>query len=75
MAILYRNMNAWPPPLLAISDLPPQELLLRLGVSAILALFLGIEREKPHRAAGMRTHVLVALGSAMFVLAVLNADA
>ena len=65
-------MMGWSSPLLAVSDLPPQELLLRLGVAAILGLFLGIEREKPHRAAGMRTHVLVALGAAMFVLVTMN---
>lgn len=63
------------PMLFAVSDLPVSELAFRLGAAALLALFIGIEREKPNRAAGMRTHVLVALGSAMFVLAAQNAGA
>lgn len=59
---------------LAFNDLDPQ-MLLRLGAAAGFGLIIGIEREVPHRAAGMRTHVLVALGSALFVLASLEAGA
>jgi putative Mg2+ transporter-C (MgtC) family protein len=60
--------------LLAANTFDPQ-MLLRLSVAAVLGLVIGLEREKPHRAAGMRTHVLVALGSALFVTASLNAGA
>ena len=59
---------------LAINDVDPQ-MLLRLGAAAGLGLVIGIEREHPHRAAGMRTHALVALGSALFVLASSQAGA
>lgn len=58
----------------ATSALPPQEILLRLGLAAVFAMVLGIEREKPHRAAGLRTHVLVGLGAAMFVVCAMCAD-
>lgn len=60
--------------LLASMTFDPQ-MLLRLSVAAGLGLVIGLEREKPHRAAGMRTHVLVALGSALFVTSALNAGA
>ena len=41
---------------------------LRLLIAAILGGILGFEREQKGKAAGLRTHMLVALGSALFVL-------
>lgn len=46
---------------------------LRLLLAAFLGALLGFERELTRRPAGLRTHMLVALGSAMFVLAVMQA--
>jgi putative Mg2+ transporter-C (MgtC) family protein len=43
--------------------------LVRLLVAALLGGLLGLERELTGKPAGLRTHMLVALGSAMFVLA------
>ena len=47
--------------------------LLRIGVRLVAAVVLGgligLEREKNRRAAGLRTHMLVALGAAVFTLA------
>ena len=48
-----------------ISDL---ELLARLGLAALLAALIGIERESRDQPAGLRTHVLVSLGAALFTL-------
>lgn len=42
---------------------------LRLALAALLGGLLGIEREAKGKAAGVRTHMLVAMGAAMFVLA------
>ena len=42
--------------------------LVRMVVAAALGGFLGLERERAGKAAGLRTHMLVALGSAVFVL-------
>lgn len=42
--------------------------LVRLLLAALLGALLGIERELTAKPAGLRTHMLVALGSAMFVL-------
>lgn len=44
-------------------------ILLRLALAALLGGLLGIEREARGKAAGVRTHMLVAMGAAMFVLA------
>src|SRR5689334_2394549 len=41
---------------------------LRLVVACILGGVIGFEREYEHKRAGMRTHILVALGSALFTL-------
>jgi putative Mg2+ transporter-C (MgtC) family protein len=43
-------------------------ILLRLALAALLGFVLGFEREQKGKAAGVRTHMLVAIGSAMFVL-------
>ena len=46
----------------------PEELVLRLAVAAILGGLVGLERERLEWAAGMRTHALVSLGSALFMV-------
>jgi len=43
-------------------------LLLRLGLAVMLGAAIGYERERREAAAGLRTHMLVALGTALFVL-------
>ncbi|RIX73478.1 MgtC/SapB family protein [Acidovorax cavernicola] len=40
----------------------------RLLLAAVLGFLLGFEREQHGKAAGVRTHMLVAIGSALFVL-------
>jgi putative Mg2+ transporter-C (MgtC) family protein len=44
------------------------EALLRLALAAVLGGVVGIERELREREAGLRTHLLVALGSALFTI-------
>lgn len=44
-------------------------IVLRLGLAALFGLLLGFEREHHGKAAGIRTHMMVAVGSALFVLA------
>ena len=54
------------------SDLPDAaqwvRLVLRLGLAVLLGALIGYERERHESAAGLRTHMLVALGTALFVL-------
>jgi putative Mg2+ transporter-C (MgtC) family protein len=40
----------------------------RLALAGVLGAFLGIQRERVHSAAGLRTHILVAVGAALIVL-------
>ena len=44
----------------------------RLGTAIVLGGLLGLERERKGRAAGLKTHILVSVGSALFVLAPLQ---
>ena len=44
------------------------EMVLRLGVAAVLGGMIGIERERHGRPAGFRTHILVSLGSALIMM-------
>ena len=44
------------------------QITVRLLIAAVLGGVLGFEREQKGKAAGVRTHMLVALGAALFVL-------
>ncbi len=39
------------------------DVLLRLAISTLIGLFIGLERERHHRPAGMKTHIMVCLGA------------
>src|SRR5215212_8047009 len=54
--------------LLKIPSLTWDEELLRVAVAAALGGAVGLERELREREAGFRTHMLVAVGSALFTL-------
>lgn len=49
-------------------------IVVRVLVAAILGGIVGWERERKGRAAGLKTHILVSIGSALFVLAPLLAE-
>jgi putative Mg2+ transporter-C (MgtC) family protein len=59
------------------SDLPDVKVVTQLVLRMLLAIglggLLGYQRERQGKAAGLRTHMLVALGSAFFVLIPLQA--
>jgi putative Mg2+ transporter-C (MgtC) family protein len=46
----------------------PEQVVIRLVVAAVLGGLVGLERERLEWAAGMRTHALVSLGSALFMV-------
>jgi putative Mg2+ transporter-C (MgtC) family protein len=46
----------------------PEQIVLRLVVAVVLGSLIGLERERLEWAAGMRTHALVSLGSALFMV-------
>jgi putative Mg2+ transporter-C (MgtC) family protein len=47
----------------------------RLVLAAALGALLGAQRERVHSAAGLSTHMLVGLGTALFVLAMIESGA
>jgi len=53
----------------AIPTLASYEALLRLALAALLGAAIGIEREISEHEAGLRTHMIVSLGSCLFTLA------
>jgi putative Mg2+ transporter-C (MgtC) family protein len=46
--------------------MPPLDLMLRLLLAAGLGAAIGVERELHHKSAGLRTNILIAVGSALF---------
>ncbi len=51
-----------------MNGLPLWELVLRLLLAVVLCGLVGLERESRGQAAGLRTHVVVGLGSALFTV-------
>ena len=52
-----------------VPSVPDLEVLIRLGVAAFVGAIVGIDRERQGKPAGLRTHVLVSAGAALFVVA------
>lgn len=48
------------------------EILLRLILAVVFGGLIGLEREFIHKPAGIRTHMIVSLGSALFILVILD---
>jgi putative Mg2+ transporter-C (MgtC) family protein len=48
--------------------LPAHQMILRLVVAAVLGSIVGIERERLNWVAGLRTHMLVCVGAALFMI-------
>jgi putative Mg2+ transporter-C (MgtC) family protein len=55
---------------MSVSVLPSDwlTLLFRLVLALLLGATVGAQRQRQHKAAGLRTHMLVSLGAAIFVM-------
>lgn len=51
-----------------MTSLPDAELVQRLLTAALLGSILGFERESRQKSAGLRTNILISIGSALFTL-------
>jgi putative Mg2+ transporter-C (MgtC) family protein len=51
-----------------IPELSSWQVVARLGIAALLGCAIGVERELRDREAGIRTHLLVSLGAALFTI-------
>jgi putative Mg2+ transporter-C (MgtC) family protein len=56
--------------MIRVDDLP--SIVLRLSLSLVVGALIGLERQTHNKPAGLRTHMLVSFGSALFVLASLE---
>lgn len=45
------------------------EISLRLLLAAVLGAVIGYQRERAHKPAGLRTHILICMGAALFTVA------
>ena len=48
--------------------LPELEIVLRLLLAVALGAVIGFQRERAKKAAGLRTHILISLGAALFTI-------
>ena len=64
MDILWRELTS------GLTDLQHiVQVIVRLLAAALLGAVIGFEREKAGKAAGLRTHILVSLGTCVFIVA------
>ena len=61
------SSGRWLSPL-AVNEMSEVEIILRLSLSLICGLIIGIERQWHHKNAGLKTNTLVAVGSTAFAL-------
>lgn len=61
-------MSDWTSEFLPAMHLPYAVIAFRLAGAALLAALIGLERELRHRAAGLRTHMLVSLAACSFAI-------
>lgn len=59
-----------------VQDIPQLEAVLRVLIAAALGAVIGFDRQRKDKAAGVRTHMLVAIGATLFMsgAALLKAD-
>ncbi|MRR30505.1 MgtC/SapB family protein, partial [bacterium] len=52
--------------------IPDLEIIVRLGIAAVLGMLVGFERERQNQPAGLRTHTILAIGSCLALTTSLN---
>ncbi len=67
MDLLLQELNAGFPDLAQGT-----RLFVRLSMAMLLGAIIGIQRERQSKPAGLRTHILVAMGTALFVIAAIE---
>lgn len=60
--------------MMEMGNLPLYEVALRLGAACLVGAAIGVDREMKNKRAGFRTHILLALGAALFVVMVVDRD-
>lgn len=57
---------------MAETNMPPVTMLLRLVAACVFGAIIGFEREVNQHAAGLRTHIVIALAAALYTIIVLE---
>ena len=52
--------------------IPDMEIVIRLGIAALLGMLVGFERERQNQPAGLRTHTILAIGSCLAMTISIN---
>ena len=52
--------------------IPDVEIIVRLGIAALLGMLVGFERERQNQPAGLRTHTILAIGSCLAMTISIN---
>jgi len=52
--------------------IPDSEIILRLGIAAVLGMLVGFERERQNQPAGLRTHTILAIGACLAMTISIN---
>jgi putative Mg2+ transporter-C (MgtC) family protein len=52
--------------------IPDIEIIIRLGIAAVLGMLVGFERERQNQPAGLRTHAILAIGSCLAMTISIN---
>jgi putative Mg2+ transporter-C (MgtC) family protein len=52
--------------------IPDLEIIVRLGIAAVLGMLVGFERERQNQPAGLRTHTILAIGSCLAMTISIN---
>jgi putative Mg2+ transporter-C (MgtC) family protein len=52
--------------------IPDMEMIIRLGIAALLGMMVGFERERQNQPAGLRTHTILAIGSCLAMTISIN---
>ncbi len=52
--------------------IPDQDIVIRLGIAALLGMLVGFERERQNQPAGLRTHTILAIGSCLAMAISIN---
>ncbi len=65
---MYQNITSYFSEIISNNDITTPTIILRLSLSFVIGVLVGIERETRRQPAGLRTHILIAIGSTILMM-------
>ncbi len=65
---MYQNITSYFSDIISSNDITTTTIILRLSLSFVIGVLVGIERETRRQPAGLRTHILIAIGSTILMM-------